>query len=182
MGKTTPHSQELVDRLRDLMLQGKSAAQCAKILNISRCSALGIAHRRWGGFGALTPSAGRKAPKRVRVKSPRTEKPMQPPPPKYTAPPPPPEPVTVVVPFEGELYAWELKYGACRWPTRETEVPKRWLHCGKACRVLSKYCPEHHKLAYVPSLVKQKTGRTPNYGYAKTKPVVRMELQQTEEL
>jgi hypothetical protein len=175
------HPEETIEQIKQLALDGKSATQIAKILKISRSGVLGIAHRRWGGLTRVPGMAFRSKsewsnsrPKDIVPKIPKKVFKME----------PPPRPSKKPVPYEGELYVWDLKYGVCRWPTRQdADVPKRWLHCGKPVDGASKYCAEHRKMAHVPSHAKVKTISRGNHGYRKTEDYpLRVQLQQDKKL
>ncbi len=159
-------TDERVECLRKLWLDGISASQIAKQLGgVTRNAVIGKVHRL-GLSGRATPSQ----PARPAFKAPRSPRPVS------AAPVPPrrvavPQPVVapVAAPPEAALpalleergSATVLTLGAhmCKWPIGDPSSDE-FTFCGKRAGDEGPYCVEHARVAYQPHQAKKKSGPT----------------------
>jgi len=155
-------TDERVELLRKLWLEGHSASQIAKQLGgVTRNAVIGKVHRL-GLSGRATPSQ----PARPAFKAPRPPRP-----PRSAATHPPvgrraPEPRAVlafgaapprVVHVEQRGTATVLTLGAhmCKWPIGDPATAD-FSFCGRLAGPEGPYCPDHARLAYQPQQFKKK--------------------------
>jgi len=161
-------TDERVDVLKKLWLEGLSASQIAKQLGgVTRNAVIGKVHRL-GLSGREAPSQ----PARPAFKAPRQPRPLAANPPiqqrrlaveplTIVAPPPPPAPVVhLPAPYiEQPGTATVLTLGAhmCKWPIGD---PSRddFRFCGRRSSQEGPYCIEHARVAYQPQQAKKKSG------------------------
>jgi GcrA cell cycle regulator len=141
MNNKSTWTEEQIERLRRLWLQGFSAARIAMRLNNghSRNSVIGIIHRR--GFNGRPPKP--RVIKRDRTIKPRVKRErtitLAPLVPVRSAPPPPPPPPAP----ENGLRLTELTEGCCHWPYGDRD----FRFCG-APAVNGVYCAAHLAVAH----------------------------------
>ena len=157
-------TDERVETLRKLWLDGLSASQIAKQLGgVTRNAVIGKVHRL-GLSGRAAPSQ----PARPVFKAPRPARPVMsapqphrrpaeaPAPAVEPAPPPAPRPAPLI---EQPGTATVLTLGAhmCKWPIGD---PARdgFSFCGRRSSDEGPYCVEHARLAYQPAPAKKKSG------------------------
>jgi GcrA cell cycle regulator len=159
-------TDERVECLRKLWLDGISASQIAKQLGgVTRNAVIGKVHRL-GLSGRATPSQ----PARPVFKAQRPARPVSAAPamPRRVAPAPPPAPVVAspsepVLPaiIEERGSATVLTLGAhmCKWPIGDP-ASDEFTFCGKRAGDEGPYCVEHARVAYQPHQAKKKSGPT----------------------
>ena len=160
-------TDERVEQLRKLWLDGKSASQIAAELanGITRNAVIGKVHRLGLSGRAKAPSSS--VP---RVRKPVTRAPSHPMTmvrgnlalkPKATPQAMPiveyrPEPVAeVVVPMSERVTIMELRESMCRWPLGDPSTPE-FRFCGAPSPIGTPYCTFHGKVAYQPSSDRRK--------------------------
>ena len=155
-------TDERVDMLKRLWLDGLSASQIAKQLGgVTRNAVIGKVHRL-GLSGRAAPSQ----PTRPVFKPARPARPVvasQPAArravvPSEIAPAPPPRPANYV---EEPGTATVLTLGAhmCKWPIGDPSTDG-FTFCGRRSGGEGPYCNEHARVAYQPQQTKKKSGAT----------------------
>jgi len=158
-------TDERVEMLKKLWLDGLSASQIAKQLGgVTRNAVIGKVHRL-GLSGRATPSQ----PARPAFKAPRPPRPLTANPPiqRRAAPEPlalvpaaPAKPVVLPTPFvEQPGMATVLTLGAhmCKWPIGDPSSDE-FRFCGRRSSPEGPYCIEHANVAYQPHQSKKKNG------------------------
>jgi GcrA cell cycle regulator len=159
-------TDERVEQLRKLWLDGKSASQIAAELanGITRNAVIGKVHRL--GLSGRVKSPTQAAPR------PRPAKPANPAPRREASPRPSApmsrgntalafaprieaEPVIrpmedVVIPMSERVTIMELKEAMCRWPLGDPATPE-FRYCGAKSPVGTPYCSHHSRIAYQPA-------------------------------
>jgi len=151
-------TDERVEMLKKLWLDGHSASQIAKQLGgVTRNAVIGKVHRL-GLSGRATPSQ----PARPVFKAPRPARPLisSPPTPRrlvehHAAPVPAPRPAPYV---EERGTATVLTLGAhmCKWPIGDPATDD-FTFCGRRAGEGAPYCVEHARLAYQPQQARKKS-------------------------
>lgn len=147
-------TDDRVESLKKLWLDGLSASQIAKLLGgVTRNAVIGKVHRL-GLSGRATPSQ----PARPVFKAPRPPRPPVASPPvqrRAAAPVPAPRPVPYV---EQRGTATVLTLGAhmCKWPIGDPST-EDFSFCGRRSTPEGPYCVEHARLAYQPHQLKKKS-------------------------
>jgi len=153
-------TDERVETLKKLWLEGLSASQIAKQLGgVTRNAVIGKVHRL-GLSGRATPSQ----PARTTFKAPRPARPvMSAPQPHRASPSAPrdlaPRPVVRQEPYiEQPGTATVLTLGAhmCKWPIGDPSTDD-FSFCGRRAGDEGPYCIEHARLAYQPAQTKKKS-------------------------
>jgi GcrA cell cycle regulator len=158
-------TDERVETLKKLWLDGLSASQIAKQLGgVTRNAVIGKVHRL-GLSGRATPSQ----PQRPAFRAPRPARPAAPAPrrmeqPKVAAPisiggPVAPTPPYVPMLPEEPGMATVLTLGAhmCKWPIGDPSSDS-FTFCGRRMDADGPYCLEHARVAYQPQQKKTRTG------------------------
>jgi GcrA cell cycle regulator len=154
-------TDERVETLKKLWLDGLSASQIAKQLGaVTRNAVIGKVHRL-GLSGRATPSQ----PQRPVFKAPRAARPAPVAPPRRPAEAevvvvvaPEPAPVPVVAAEEaGSATVLTLGAHMCKWPIGDPSTDG-FGFCGRRSEREGPYCSEHARVAYQPQ--QRKTGRT----------------------
>ena len=156
-------TDERVETLKKLWLDGLSASQIAKQLGgVTRNAVIGKVHRL-GLSGRATPSQ----PARTQFKSPRPPRPLTANPPiarraasepLAIVPAPKAQPVALPTPFvEQPGTATVLTLGAhmCKWPIGDPST-EEFRFCGRRSSPEGPYCIEHASVAYQPQQSKKK--------------------------
>lgn len=136
-------TDERVEQLKKLWIEGLSASQIARVLGeVTRNAVIGKVHRL-GLSGRVTPAR----PERPRyAKSPRRMlKPVLPPTPVFEEPEPEPGEWTTVM---------TLKERMCKWPIGNPGE-ESFRFCGRRAGDGMPYCNEHARKAYQPAHVKR---------------------------
>jgi GcrA cell cycle regulator len=151
-------TDERVETLKKLWLDGLSASQIAKHLGgVTRNAVIGKVHRL-GLSGRATPSQ----PARPTFKAPRPPRPVvsQPVARRSVEHPPvqAPRPITYV---EEPGTATVLTLGAhmCKWPIGDPSTDN-FTFCGRRSAEEGPYCVEHARVAYQPAQAKKRSGAT----------------------
>jgi GcrA cell cycle regulator len=161
-------TDERVETLKTLWLDGLSASQIAKQLGgVTRNAVIGKVHRL-GLSGRATPSQ----PTPVAFKPPRPARPVTAAPPITRRPAPTPSaspataepirpvepeaPVPVRVEEPGGATVLTLGRHMCKWPIGDPSTSE-FTFCGRRATDERPYCAEHAKLAYQPQAPKRKT-------------------------
>ncbi len=165
-------TDERVEQLRQLWLDGKSASQIASVLanGVTRNAVIGKVHRLGLSGRVKAPSQTSARARTTKVHnhrpmasrshvprtnganalaySPRTEiRPMM-------------RPVEeVVIPMSERVTIMELKEAMCRWPLGDPSTPE-FRYCGGKSPVGVPYCPYHSRVAYQPA--QERRNRRPN--------------------
>jgi GcrA cell cycle regulator len=159
-------TDERVECLRKLWLDGISASQIAKQLGgVTRNAVIGKVHRL-GLSGRATPSQ----PARPVFKAPRPARPVSTAPimPRRVAPALQPTPLAVaasevsrpeVVEERGSATVLTLGAHMCKWPIGDPSSDE-FTFCGRRAGDEGPYCVEHARLAYQPHQTKKKAGPT----------------------
>lgn len=153
-------TDERVELLRKLWLDGHSASQIAKQLGgVTRNAVIGKVHRL-GLSGRATPSQ----PARPVFKTPRPPRPaaVQPPSPRRTAearPAPPSTPTVIHVEQRGTATVLTLAAHMCKWPIGDP-ASDEFSFCGRRAGTEGPYCADHARQAYQPQQIKRKTNAT----------------------
>jgi len=150
-------TDERVETLKKLWLEGLSASQIAKQLGgVTRNAVIGKVHRL-GLSGRATPSQ----PTRTSFKSPRPPRPMvslQASPrrvlERHPHPAPAPKPAYVEQP--GTATVLTLGAHMCKWPIGDPSTDG-FSFCGRRASDEGPYCVEHARLAYQPPQARKKT-------------------------
>ncbi|MGH6986510.1 MAG: GcrA family cell cycle regulator [Caulobacteraceae bacterium] len=151
-------TDERVETLKKLWLDGLSASQIAKHLGgVTRNAVIGKVHRL-GLSGRATPSQ----PSRTLFKTPRPPRPavssgshLRRPVERHVVSHPAPKPAPYV---EQPGTATVLTLGAhmCKWPIGDPSSDS-FTFCGRRAAEEGPYCVEHARLAYQPPQAKRKT-------------------------
>ncbi len=161
-------TDERVEQLRKLWLDGKSASQIAAELanGITRNAVIGKVHRL--GLSGRVKSPGQAAAPRPRpaakpsVQAPRRDSAPRPSAPMSRgntalayAPRMEAEPVLrpmedVVIPMSERVTIMELKEAMCRWPLGDPSTAE-FRYCGAKSPVGTPYCTHHAGVAYQPA-------------------------------
>ena len=154
-------TDERVELLRKLWLEGLSASQIAKQLGgVTRNAVIGKVHRL-GLSGRATPSQ----PARTTFKAPRPARPIMSSPTVHRRPPemhahpvPAPRPPAYV---EQPGTATVLTLGAhmCKWPIGDPATAD-FTFCGRRSSDEGPYCIEHARVAYQPQQPRKRSGAT----------------------
>lgn len=158
-------TDERVDQLRQLWLDGKSASQIAAVLSngVTRNAVIGKVHRLGLSGRVKAPSQNaprQRAPKPQqhshrsmpqRSQGPRTQgnnalawaprieaRPIERP------------QEEVVIPMSERVTIMELKEAMCRWPLGDPQTPE-FRYCGGKSPVGVPYCTYHSRVAYQPA-------------------------------
>jgi GcrA cell cycle regulator len=153
-------TDERVETLKKLWLDGLSASQIAKSLGgVTRNAVIGKVHRL-GLSGRATPSQ----PARTTFKAPRPARPAQPQAPRRVATPvasqaPVPVAPRPIVYDEQPGSATVLTLGAhmCKWPIGDPSADT-FTFCGKRIDGDGSYCVGHARVAYQPQQSRKKPG------------------------
>ena len=155
-------TDERVETLRKLWLDGLSASQIAKQLGgVTRNAVIGKVHRL-GLSGRAAPSQ----PARTVFKAPRPARPVQPAAPRRVEPQVASQPLAPVQPRrivydETPGSATVLTLGAhmCKWPIGDPSADS-FTFCGKRSDADGPYCVQHAQVAYQPQQSRKKSGAT----------------------
>ena len=154
-------TDERVELLRKLWLDGHSASQIAKQLGeVTRNAVIGKVHRL-GLSGRATPSQ----PTRPAFKAPRPPRPAVAAAPDQRRPdevrpaPVPPTPPVVYVEERGTATVLTLGAHMCKWPIGDP-ASDEFTFCGRRAGSEGPYCVEHARVAYQPQQTKKKSGAT----------------------
>ncbi len=150
-------TDERVEKLKTLWLEGHSASQIAKQLGgVTRNAVIGKVHRL-GLSGRATPSQ----PSRTTFKAPRPARPVSAAPsvqrraaehrPALPAPRPAP-----YVELPGTATVLTLGAHMCKWPIGDPAT-EDFSFCGRRASDEGPYCVEHARVAYQPPQAKKKT-------------------------
>jgi GcrA cell cycle regulator len=153
-------TDERVETLKKLWLDGLSASQIAKQLGgVTRNAVIGKVHRL-GLSGRATPSQ----PARTTFKAPRPARPLMTSPQTHRALPAAPREIAPRPVVHHEPYieqpgtATVLTLGAhmCKWPIGDPSTDD-FSFCGRRAGDEGPYCIEHARLAYQPAQTKKKS-------------------------
>ena len=158
-------TEDRVETLKKLWLEGQSASQIAKQLGgVTRNAVIGKVHRL-GLSGRATPSQ----PARTTFKAPRPARPVttsapvikRPVEPRavVAAPVSPPRPVTPFIELPGTATVLTLGRHMCKWPIGDPSTDS-FTFCGRRAGTEGPYCVEHAQVAYQPQQSKKKSGPT----------------------
>jgi len=149
-------TDERVELLRKLWMDGLSASQIAKQLGeVTRNAVIGKVHRL-GLSGRATPSQ----PAKPVFKAPRPPRPVVHATPVQRRPVevrsvPPPAPV-VYVEERGTATVLTLGAHMCKWPIGDPATDE-FTFCGRRAGAEGPYCVEHARVAYQPQQTKKKS-------------------------
>jgi GcrA cell cycle regulator len=154
-------TDERVETLKTLWLDGLSASQIAKQLGgVTRNAVIGKVHRL-GLSGRATPSQ----PAKATFKPPRPARPISAAPPlarrpaapqpEAHRPAPAPEPLPDRIEEPGGATVLTLGRHMCKWPIGDPSSTE-FTFCGRRSADERPYCVEHAKLAYQPQQLKRK--------------------------
>ena len=152
-------TDERVEMLKKLWLDGHSASQIAKQLGgVTRNAVIGKVHRL-GLSGRATPSQ----PARPVFKAPRPARPLvsSPPVPRrlaehHHAPPMPAARPAPYVEEPGTATVLTLGAHMCKWPIGDPATDA-FTFCGRRAGEGAPYCVEHARLAYQPQQARKKS-------------------------
>ena len=149
-------TDERVEMLKKLWLDGHSASQIAKQLGeVTRNAVIGKVHRL-GLSGRATPSQ----PTRPVFKTPRPPRPAVSSPPVQRRPvevrPAPTPPPVVYVEERGTATVLTLGAHMCKWPIGDPATDD-FTFCGRRASNEGPYCVEHARVAYQPQQTKKKS-------------------------
>jgi GcrA cell cycle regulator len=150
-------TDERVETLKKLWLDGLSASQIAKHLGgVTRNAVIGKVHRL-GLSGRATPSQ----PQRTAFKTPRAPRPaVNVQPRRSTELTLPTIPARVFYPEEpGSATVLTLGAHMCKWPIGDPSTDG-FTFCGRRSDSEGPYCVEHARVAYQPQQKKGRTGAT----------------------
>ncbi|MEO7026487.1 MAG: GcrA family cell cycle regulator [Caulobacteraceae bacterium] len=149
-------TDERVELLRKLWLDGHSASQIAKQLGgVTRNAVIGKVHRL-GLSGRATPSQ----PARPVFKAPRPPRPMAQPAPRRLEQRAAPMPAPVYFVEEpGSATVLTLGAHMCKWPIGDP-ASDEFSFCGRRAGTEGPYCADHARQAYQPQQIKRKTNAT----------------------
>jgi GcrA cell cycle regulator len=156
-------TDERVEQLRQLWLDGKSASQIAATLanGITRNAVIGKVHRL--GLSGRVKAPSQSAP-RPRAPKPHAHRPMNTRPqgprtqganalayaPRAEARPIERPIEEVVIPMSERVTIMELKEAMCRWPLGDPATPD-FRYCGGKSPIGVPYCTYHSRVAYQPA-------------------------------
>ena len=151
-------TDERVEMLKRLWLEGLSASQVAKQLGgVTRNAVIGKVHRL-GLSGRATPSQ----PTRTPFKTPRPPRPLSAshglahrPAERRIASPPPPRPAPYVE-MPGTATVLTLGAHMCKWPIGDPSTDE-FSFCGRRAGSDGPYCIEHARVAYQPQQARKKS-------------------------
>ncbi len=166
-------TDERVEQLRVLWLDGKSASQIAAVLSngITRNAVIGKVHRL--GLSGRVKAPGQSPP---RQRSPKPQPQQQRPTPQRPqgprtqganalayAPRAEARPVErpmeeVVIPMSERVTIMELKEAMCRWPLGDPATPE-FRYCGGKSPIGVPYCTYHSRVAYQPAQDRRRAQR-----------------------
>ncbi len=145
-------TDERVDSLRKLWLDGLSASQIAKQLGggVTRNAVIGKVHRL-GLSGRSAPSKPQRAPARpprpVRPSAPLSVAPVRRPDPSVSTGPVAPTPVVFRCETPGSATVLTLGAHMCKWPIGDPSSSE-FTFCGRRAGSEGPYCGEHARVAY----------------------------------
>ena len=153
-------TDERVETLKKLWLEGLSASQIAKQLGgVTRNAVIGKVHRL-GLSGRATPSQPQrtvfKAPRAARPAATVAAQPRRIVEPAVSAAAPAPNPVAFYVEEPGSATVLTLGAHMCKWPIGDPSTDG-FTFCGRRSEREGPYCVEHARVAYQPQ---QKKGRS----------------------
>ena len=145
-------TDERVELLKKLWLEGLSASQIAKQLGgVTRNAVIGKVHRL-GLSGRATPSQ----PSRPTFKTPRPPRPISHTTPRRLEPRPQPLPAPVYFVEEpGSATVLTLGAHMCKWPIGDPSS-NDFTFCGRRASEEGPYCIDHARVAYAPPQGKKK--------------------------
>jgi GcrA cell cycle regulator len=151
-------TDERVDTLKKLWLDGLSASQIAKQLGgVTRNAVIGKVHRL-GLSGRAAPSH----PSRPAFKAPRAPRPISMPAPRARSIEPrnhavaAPRPAAPYVELPGTATVLTLGAHMCKWPIGDPALDN-FTFCGRRAGD-GPYCHEHSQVAYQPAQAKKRSG------------------------
>ena len=152
-------TDERVEMLKKLWLDGHSASQIAKQLGaVTRNAVIGKVHRL-GLSGRATPSQ----PARPVFKAPRPARPLISSPPvqrrlaeHHHAPPTPTNRPAPYIEERGTATVLTLGAHMCKWPIGDPATDD-FTFCGRRADEGAPYCVEHARLAYQPQQARKKS-------------------------
>jgi GcrA cell cycle regulator len=149
-------TDERVELLKKLWLEGLSASQIAKQLGgVTRNAVIGKVHRL-GLSGRATPSQ----PSRPTFKAPRPPRPMSAPSPRRLEPRSAPMPAPVYFVEEpGSATVLTLGAHMCKWPIGDPSTDS-FTFCGRRADADGPYCVNHARVAYQPQQPRKRSGAT----------------------
>ncbi len=167
-------TDERVEQLKQLWLDGKSASQIASVLSsgITRNAVIGKVHRL--GLSGRVKAPSQSTP---RQRTPKPQQHVHRPAPQRSQGPrthgssalaysPRPEPrlyerpvEEVVIPMSERVTIMELKEAMCRWPLGDPQQPD-FRYCGGKSPVGVPYCPYHSRVAYQPAQDRRRAQRS----------------------
>ena len=150
-------TDERVDSLKRLWLDGLSASQIAKQLGgVTRNAVIGKVHRL-GLSGRAAPSQ----PTRPAFKAPRPPRPVAaaPAPRRVEAPSAPATVPVVYVEEPGSATVLTLGAHMCKWPIGDPSSDG-FSFCGRRTGAEGPYCVEHARVAYQPQQPRKRSGAT----------------------
>jgi GcrA cell cycle regulator len=147
-------TDERVESLKKLWLDGLSASQIAKQLGgVTRNAVIGKVHRL-GLSGRATPSQ----PQRPAFKAPRPARPVSAAPARRAEHHPAPSPVPATYVEEpGSATVLTLGAHMCKWPIGDPSSDS-FTFCGRRTGQEGPYCIEHARVAYQPQQPRKRTG------------------------
>ena len=153
-------TDERVEILKKLWLEGLSASQIAKQLGgVTRNAVIGKVHRL-GLSGRATPSQ----PARTTFKTPRPPRPMtsmqapRRPVERHAHPAPAPRPPAYVE-LPGTATVLTLGAHMCKWPIGDPAT-EDFTFCGRRSESEGPYCVHHAQVAYQPQQARKRSGAT----------------------
>lgn len=152
-------TDERVDSLKKLWLEGQSASQIAKFLGgVTRNAVIGKVHRL-GLSGRAAPSqparAVFRAPRPVRPAASGAAPARRPAEPRVL--PVAPSPIPELAESPGEATVLTLGLHMCKWPIGDP-ASDTFTFCGRRAADEGPYCPHHAALAYQPPQNRKRTG------------------------
>jgi GcrA cell cycle regulator len=155
-GKPMGWTDERVELLKKLWLEGLSASQIAKQLGgVTRNAVIGKVHRL-GLSGRAAPSQ----PSRPAFKAPRPPRPMAQPAPRRLEARPAPMPAPVYFVEEpGSATVLTLGAHMCKWPIGDPSTDS-FTFCGRVSEAEGPYCVNHARIAYQPQQPRKRSGAT----------------------
>jgi GcrA cell cycle regulator len=155
-GKSMGWTDERVEILKKLWLEGLSASQIAKQLGgVTRNAVIGKVHRL-GLSGRAAPSQ----PSRPTFKAPRPPRPMAQPAPRRLEQRAAPMPAPVYFVEEpGSATVLTLGAHMCKWPIGDPSTDS-FTFCGRRADTEGPYCANHARIAYQPQQPRKRSGAT----------------------
>lgn len=161
-------TDERVDQLRKLWMEGLSASQIANTLGegVTRNAVIGKVHRLGLSGRVKAPSSAKPRVRRSQSRQPRAHRPnggggmhgntaLSYAPRPYTAPRPAED---VVVPLSDPITIMELREDTCRFPLGDPSTPE-FRYCGGKSEAGIPYCPFHNQIAYQPAQDRRRASR-----------------------